>query len=125
MAAEKPAPRSRGQLQDLVIAALGADSARADYLSRKPTGLTTLEVTRAVNTAAPGPDVSRKVVLTILKRLRRDGRVWRDQRGGKYLYKLTRDPERLSRAVHRIEVEYGAEARIKFGQRAKHPDDAD
>ena len=57
--------------------------------------LTTGQVTKAVNAASPGPDVSHKVVLTILRRLRDDKRVKRAPRGRIPRYTLTRKPDRL------------------------------
>lgn len=72
-----------------------------------------------VNVDRSGPPVSRKVVLTVLTRLERQGRVHRQVSRGTHRYALSRDKARLQDALNRLEVEFGPVARAEFGRRAE------
>ncbi len=118
-------PRARGELINLVVAALGANQARGDNINRFQNGLTTAEVTKAVNAATRGPEVPRRVVLTILQRLRRDGRVRSERRGKHIRYLLTRNLERLQFELALLENEYGKVALEEFDRRVRTRRDVD
>lgn len=103
----------------MVVAALGTNQARGDNINRFQNGLTTAEVTKAVNAATRGPEVPRRVVLTILQRLRRDGRVRSERRGKHIRYLLTRNLERLQGELALLEIEYGKVATEEFSRRVR------
>jgi len=116
---EEPEPRTRGELQHLVIAALASYHARGDVYQGDPAPRTSAEITEMVNIERSGPPISRKVVLTVLRRLQAQDRVARSEARDGYRYALRRNRARLRSELRRLEVEYGPVARAEFERRAE------